>query len=235
MATCSRLVRIQTGWNESNDNFSSYLDIRVVWIDVGRAGRAPPTPTPACHSRKTDQAGPWLDRTPNSPGSRSTQPMRPTPTSIPIKTEIGIVQVPDASTNPTPTSRSSTPSRTAIIFAKRCSSQRIDVRWYAGHGRLAIPCSHARSRPANELVLNYLKLDKFGGPDNQYGYIVDDKDTNFLIVDPSDDVVLMAGNRTDAWEIYYQGSPTRLLFATWVNTNMAGTCLTLMMTISPRK
>ena len=32
---------------------------------------------------------------------------------------------------------------------------------------------------SNELVLNYLKLDKFGGPDNQFGYIVDDKDTNF--------------------------------------------------------
>ena len=60
---------------------------------------------------------------------------------------------------------------------------------------------------SNELVLNYLKLDKFGGPDNQYAYIVDDKDTNFLIVDPSDDVVLMAGNRTDAWDIYYAGSP----------------------------
>ena len=60
---------------------------------------------------------------------------------------------------------------------------------------------------SNELVLNYLKIDKFGGPDNQYAYIVDDKDTNYLIVDASDDVVLMAGNRTDAWDIYYAGSP----------------------------
>ena len=57
------------------------------------------------------------------------------------------------------------------------------------------------------MVLNYLKLDKFGGPDGQYGYIVDDKDTNFLIVDPSDDDILMAGNLTDAWDIYYVGSP----------------------------
>ena len=59
----------------------------------------------------------------------------------------------------------------------------------------------------NELTLNYLKLDKYAGMDRQYGFIVDDGDTNFLIVDPSDDVVLMAGNRTDAWEIYYSGSP----------------------------
>ena len=45
-------------WNESNDNFSSYLDIRVVWIDVGDGrGRAPPTPTPACHSRKDGSGG----------------------------------------------------------------------------------------------------------------------------------------------------------------------------------
>ena len=60
---------------------------------------------------------------------------------------------------------------------------------------------------SNELVLNYLKLDKFAGMDRQYGYIVDDRDTNFLTVDASDDVVQMAGNRTDLWEIYYAGSP----------------------------
>ena len=59
----------------------------------------------------------------------------------------------------------------------------------------------------NELTLNYLKLDKYAGMDRQYGYVVDDGDTNFLIVDPSDDTILMAGNRTDAWDIYYSGSP----------------------------
>jgi len=60
---------------------------------------------------------------------------------------------------------------------------------------------------SNELVLNYLKMDKFAGPDFQYGYIVNDHDVNFFELNASDDEILLAGNRTDTWEIYYQFSP----------------------------
>ncbi|MGY8699331.1 MAG: hypothetical protein ACKVHC_06485, partial [Candidatus Poseidoniales archaeon] len=54
---------------------------------------------------------------------------------------------------------------------------------------------------------NYLKMDKSFGNDIRFAYIVDDKDTNFLVQDSSDDEIHLAGNRTDAWEIYYAGSP----------------------------
>jgi len=60
---------------------------------------------------------------------------------------------------------------------------------------------------SNELVLNYLKMDKFAGPDFQYGYIVNDHDVNFFELNASDDEILLAGNMTDTWEIYYQFSP----------------------------
>tara|TARA_B100001142_G_scaffold312653_1_gene348265 strand:- start:588 stop:1049 length:462 start_codon:yes stop_codon:yes gene_type:complete len=54
---------------------------------------------------------------------------------------------------------------------------------------------------------NYMKMDKSFANDIRFAYLVDDKDTNFLVLDSSDDEVLMAGNRTDAWDIYYVGSP----------------------------
>jgi hypothetical protein len=50
-------------------------------------------------------------------------------------------------------------------------------------------------------------MDKSFANDFRFAYIVDDKDTNFLVLDSSDDEIHLAGNRTDAWEIYYVGSP----------------------------
>ena len=60
---------------------------------------------------------------------------------------------------------------------------------------------------SNELVLNYLKLDKYAGMDFQYGYVVDDMDLNFLEINASDDIIILAGNKTDQWDIYYEQSP----------------------------
>ena len=54
---------------------------------------------------------------------------------------------------------------------------------------------------------NYLKMDKSFNSDIRFAYLVDDKDTNFLVLDSNDDEIHLAGNRTDAWDIYYVGSP----------------------------
>jgi hypothetical protein len=59
----------------------------------------------------------------------------------------------------------------------------------------------------DESTSNYLKMDQSNSMDIRYAYVVDDKDTNFLLLDSSDDQVMLAGNRTDQWEIYYIGSP----------------------------
>ena len=49
-------------------------------------------------------------------------------------------------------------------------------------------------------------MDRQGGNDPKFAYIVD-MDTNYLEVNASDDMILVAGNRTDQWEIFYQSSP----------------------------
>ena len=48
-------------WNESNDNFSSYLDIRVVYIDVGTGGPRT-TDTSSCLPLSQDGSGGTLAR-----------------------------------------------------------------------------------------------------------------------------------------------------------------------------
>lgn len=50
-------------------------------------------------------------------------------------------------------------------------------------------------------------MDQLGTSDQRFVYILDDKDQDFLIIDQTDDEVLAAGNRTDAWDIFYTGSP----------------------------
>ena len=49
------------GWNESNDNFSSYIDIRVVWIDVATGGSCT-TDTNSCLPLSQDGSGGTLAR-----------------------------------------------------------------------------------------------------------------------------------------------------------------------------
>ena len=59
----------------------------------------------------------------------------------------------------------------------------------------------------DEGTRNYLMMDQQGGNDPKFAYIVNDMDTNYLEVNASDDMILVAGNRTDQWEIFYQSSP----------------------------
>ena len=195
-------------WNESNDNFSSYLDIRVVWIDVGTGGPCT-TDTNSCLPLSQDGSGGTLARPDTEFTWFTLDPADATDANLDPDQDgnwdcSGAGCVYESYTNfqefyAITNSDYSSPNAVRLS-GLTYDGMPVTEGWQFRAAMLGL------GQP-NELVLNYLKLDKFGGPDNQYGYIVDDKDTNFLIVDPSDDLVLMAGNRTDAWEIYYQGSP----------------------------
>jgi hypothetical protein len=56
---------------------------------------------------------------------------------------------------------------------------------------------------------NYLKMNRKNSEDFRYAFIKDDSDTDFLVLDPGDDVTMCSGDVTDNWEIYYPGSTNR--------------------------
>ncbi len=196
------------GWNESNDNFSSYLQIQVQYIDVANGG-ACTTSTSSCLPLSLDGTSgtlgrpdldyAWFTLNPADPDDANADPDQ------------------DGNWDCTGAGCTYTPYTNFQEFYAITDSDYSSPNAVRLSGLLydGSPVSEGwQFRAAilglgqpNELVLNYLKLDRFGGNDRQYGYIVDDNDVDFLTVDPVDDVVLMAGNRTDAWEIYYTGSP----------------------------
>ena len=196
------------GWNESNDNFSSYLQIQVVWIDVATGGPCS-TSTTSCLPLSQDGSGGTLSRPEIEMAWFTLNPADPN----------------DANADPDQDGNwdCSGAGCTYEPYTNFQEFYAITLNVYASPNAVRLSGLTYDGSPvtegwqfraallglgqSNELVLNYLKLDKYAGPDRQYGYIVDDKDTDFLSVDPSDDVVMMAGNRTDQWEIYYAGSP----------------------------
>ena len=196
------------GWNENNDNFSTYLEIRVVWIDVATGGPCD-TSTTSCLPLSQDGSGgtlsrpdlefTWFTMNPSDPNDANLDP-----------DQDGNWDCSGAGCNYE--SYTNFQEFYAITTSEYASPNAVRLSGLTHEG---VPVTEGwQFRAAllglgqtNELTLNYLKLDKYAGMDRQYGYVVDDGDTNFLIVDPSDDTILMAGNRTDAWDIYYSGSP----------------------------
>ena len=59
----------------------------------------------------------------------------------------------------------------------------------------------------DEYETNYLRMVRANSSDAQFVAIYDDRDTDFLTIDPSDDVPLCLGNWTDAWDIVFPLSP----------------------------
>ena len=55
----------------------------------------------------------------------------------------------------------------------------------------------------DEYETNYLRMVRANSSDAQFVAIYDDRDTDFLTIDPSDDVPLCLGNWTDAWDIVF--------------------------------
>jgi hypothetical protein len=195
-------------WNESNDNFSSYLDIRVVWIDVATGG-ACDTNTNSCLPLSQDGSGgtlgrpdlefTWFTMDPSDPNDANEDP-----------DQDGNWDCSGAGC--TYESYTNFQEFYAITLSEYSSPNAVRLSGLTFGGSPVTEGWQFRAAilglgQPDELIQNYLKLDQYSGIDRQYGYIVNDYDTNFLTVDPSDDVILMAGNLTDSWEIYYQGSP----------------------------
>ena len=195
-------------WNETHDNFSSFVEVRVVWIDAATGGSCD-TATNSCLPLSQDGSGgslgrpdlefTWFTLDPTDPDDANEDP-----------DQDGNWDCSGAGCNYEPYTNFQEFYAVTVSEYSSPNAVRLSGLTYQGNPvqeGWQFRASILGLGQSNELLLNYLKLDQYSGPDRQYGYIVNDYDTDFLTVDPNDDVILMAGNLTDAWEIYYQGSP----------------------------
>ena len=196
------------GWNESNDNFSSFLQIQVVWIDAATGGTCS-TDTNSCLPLSQQGSGGVLSRPDLSSTWFTLNPADPVDANYDPDqdgnwdcTGAGCVYEPYTNFQEFyAITDSDLTSPNAVRLSGMIYDGEIVLEWWQLRAALLKLDSNGSSAE------NYLKMDKSNANDFRFAYLVDDKDINFLSLDSSDDEIYLAGNRTDAWEIYYVGSP----------------------------
>ena len=193
-------------WNESNDNFSSYLQIMVKWID-GETGGECITTTTSCLPlslnagilSRPELEFTWFTLDPADPVDANYDPDMD-----------GNWDCSGAGCSYTPYSNFQEFFVTADIDLTSPNAVRLSPLIYQGQPieewwqfrgyMLGLGTSE-------EATSNYLKMDQQSSDDFRYVLVVEDKDTDFLILNIADDIVRTSGEWTDQWEIYYSNSP----------------------------
>jgi hypothetical protein len=193
-------------WNESNDNFSSYLQIKVQWID-GETGGDCITTTTSCLPLSLD--GGILSRPELELTWFTLDPADPVDANYDPDMD-GNWDCSGAGCSYTPytnfqefymiTDIDLTSPNAVRLSPLIYQGQPIDEWWQFRGYLLGLGTSE-------EATKNYLKMDQQSSADFRYVLIVDDQDSDFLILNTADDVVLTSGEWTDQWDIYYASSP----------------------------
>lgn len=196
------------GWNEDNDNYSTYMQIEVIWIDAATGG-ACDTTTMSCLPlsqqgaegtlSRPDLAFTWFTLDPTDPVDANYDPDMDgnwdcSGAGCNYESYTNFQEFYAITDN-------DLTSPNAVRLSGMVYQGAPVTEWWQLRGALL------HIGLFDESTSNYLKMDKSNGADIRYAYVVDDKDTNYLLQDSSDDEILLAGNRTDLWEIYYAGSP----------------------------
>ncbi|MDP6870321.1 MAG: hypothetical protein QGI21_06080 [Candidatus Poseidoniaceae archaeon] len=190
------------GWNESNDNFSSRLKVEVQWIDPATGGPCDST-TVSCRPLSDDQGAlgrpvlgwTWAQFDPADPNDANSDPDMDGNWDC-SGAECAYTPYTNfmeffAITNPNLDSPDS-----VRLSGETWNGSPITEWWQFRAFTLGLG-------EVTEDSTNYLKMNKITFDDEMYAYIVNDQDSNFLVLDPGDDIVLCAGNQTDLWDLYY--------------------------------
>ena len=196
------------GWNESNDNYTSALKIEVQWIDPG-TGVACTSDTASCRPLSTD--GGSLAR-PNLGWTFATFDPRDPLDANSDPDQDGDWDCSGATCEYTPYTNFMEFYAIANPNLDSPDSVRLSGETWDGS-----PITEWWQFRAFTLGLgegmedstNYLKMNRKNSEDFRYALIKDDSDTDFLVLDPGDDVTMCSGDITDNWEIYYPGSTNR--------------------------
>lgn len=193
-------------WNESNDNYSSFLQIRVDWIDPGTGGPCD-TSTNSCLPLsldagilgRPDLSYTWFTMDPRDAIDANQDADQDGNWDC---SGVGCVYEPYTNFQ----------EYFAITNEQLSSPNAVRLSGLTYQGEVIQEGWQLRALLLglgqwDEGVKNYLKMDKSKSSDFRYAYIVNDNDVDFLVQDASNHVVLCAGNLTDPWEIYYTGAP----------------------------
>ena len=181
------------GWNESNDNWSSFQKIQVQWLEVTQNNWKPISISDGSISRPSLDWT-WFTHDPTDPSDSLEDPDRDGGwdcsesagcTYIPYNNFQEYYAVANATLN------SPSAVRTASLFD--CSGEEVEEWWQLRESLLGT-CFGANNYPTN-----YLRMNKINEEDLLYAFVVIDNDGNYENVDSSDDEVLVNGGWTDSY------------------------------------
>ena len=197
----------EKGWNETNDNYSSWLNVEVQWINASSGGNCAPN-TPSCRplsqslgtlSRPT-LGWTWATFNPADPLDANEDPDQDgnwdcsaTCVYTPYTNFMEFYAITDPNLDSPDSVR---------LSGETWDGSPITEWWQFRAFTLGLG-------EVTEDSTNYLGMNKKFIDDESYVLIIDDMDTDFLVLDPGDDVVMCSGDITDDWELYYVGNVNR--------------------------
>ena len=196
------------GWNESNDNFSSNVRVEVQWIDPGTGGPCT-TGTASCRPlsenggslARPDLGWTWATFDPADPSDANQDPDQDGNWDCsgagcvytPYTNFMEFFAIADPNLD----------SPDAVRLSGETHEGSTITEWWQFReftlGLLEVTVDQT----------NYLKMNKKNIDDERYVLIVDDMDTDFLVLDPGDDITMCSGDQTDEWDLYYIGNTNR--------------------------
>ena len=186
------------GWNEENDNYSTYMKIQVWWDESGTC------PTALFYNSSTDNIErarlnyTWFTLNPADPTDANLDPDRDgwwdcsgIPSYQPYTNFQEFFAIHDQSI--------ASPSAVRLAGLKY-NGANVNEWWQLRGYTLKID-------GVDEHLTNYLRMYKRTSGDTLWALIIDDNDGDFETIDTTDDVDICRGDITDQWDIFYAASP----------------------------
>ena len=198
----------EKGWNESNDNFSSRLKVEVQWIDLATGG-ACTSDTGSCRPLSQESSTysrpslgwTWATFDPTDASDANEDPDQDgnwdcSGATCEYTAYTNFMEF-YAIANPNLDSPDS-----VRLSGETWDGNPITEWWQFRAFTLGLG-------EVTEDETNYLGMNKKNLDDESYVLLIDDQDTDFLVLDPGDDIVLCSGDQTDEWDLYYVGNTNR--------------------------
>ncbi|HJM86911.1 MAG TPA: hypothetical protein QF433_01695 [Candidatus Thalassarchaeaceae archaeon] len=192
---------LEFGWNETNDNWSSYEQVEVVWEQYSILGSIAMRPL---HSNGAELGRPllnwtWVTFDPTDPSDSLEDPDND---GNWVCSNVGCTYTPYNNfqeffglTNQSITSSTLARSTPVTIAGTTPPIQIVPQEWWELQDALL-----ARGR-ANEYDWNYLRMFRTNQfTDQLYALVIDDHDTDYLTINGSDDTPLVKGDWTADWD-----------------------------------
>ena len=176
------------GWNESNDNWSSFMHIKVVWEDFGTTKK--PLNVTGMNLARPNMDWTWATFDPRDPTDASEDPDNdggwdcsgPTCIYIPYN------NFQEFFGNTTLTSANQVRGSPLLYEGEQITE------WWQLRGFLL------QTNTPNDIYANYFRMYRINMTDDLYAHVVFDNDVDYMLLDQTDDVTICRGDWTDEWE-----------------------------------